>query len=236
MHKIAAPRAARASRTPAAKYEPHPAEAVVEKMIELERPSRLKGAGFYEYVDGKRTRLWPGLRETFKSGSTLLPLQDMVDRMLFAEALETQKCLDEGVLTSTADANIGSIMGIGFPPYTGGSARSSSSATRVRSAPVRKPSWRGPTELAAKYGDRFLPPSSLTEVVNRCAGRGSAELGSVQRLVPARCRRTAGLTRWLNRRAISAGSTPRIPNLPPGSNATISNRASGAAMALTSRT
>ena len=45
----------------------------------------------------------------------------MIDRMLFAEALETQKCLDEGVLTSTADANIGSIMGIGFPPYTGGS-------------------------------------------------------------------------------------------------------------------
>ena len=47
----------------------------------------------------------------------------MIDRMLFAEALETQKCLDEGVLTSTADANIGSIMGIGYPPYTGGSAQ-----------------------------------------------------------------------------------------------------------------
>ena len=47
----------------------------------------------------------------------------MIDRMLFAEALETQKCLDESVLTSTADANIGSIMGIGFPPWTGGSAQ-----------------------------------------------------------------------------------------------------------------
>src|ERR1700751_2950748 len=47
----------------------------------------------------------------------------MIDRMLVAEALETQKCLDENVLTSTADANIGSIMGIGFPPYTGGSAQ-----------------------------------------------------------------------------------------------------------------
>ncbi len=104
-------------------YEPHPAEAVVEKMIEIGRPSRLKGAGFYEYVDGKRTQLWPGLRETFKSGASQPPLQDMIDRMLFAEALETQKCLDEGVLTSTADANIGSIMGIGFPPWTGGSAQ-----------------------------------------------------------------------------------------------------------------
>uniref|UniRef100_UPI003F9E0D44 3-hydroxyacyl-CoA dehydrogenase NAD-binding domain-containing protein n=1 Tax=Mycobacterium sp. TaxID=1785 RepID=UPI003F9E0D44 len=104
-------------------YEPHPAEAVVEKMIELGRSGRLKGAGFYEYVDGKRSGLWPGLRETFKSGSSQPPLQDMIDRMLFAEALETQKCLDEGVLTSTADANIGSIMGIGFPPWTGGSAQ-----------------------------------------------------------------------------------------------------------------
>ena len=76
----------------------------------------------------------------------------MIDRMLFAEALETQKCLDEDVLTSTADANIGSIMGIGFPPYTGG-ARSSSSVTKVRSVSARKPSWRGP---------RSWPPSTAT--------------------------------------------------------------------------
>jgi 3-hydroxyacyl-CoA dehydrogenase / enoyl-CoA hydratase / 3-hydroxybutyryl-CoA epimerase len=142
-------------------YEPHPAEAVVEKMIEIGRPSRLKGAGFYEYVDGKRTRLWPGLRETFKSGSSQPPLQDMIDRMLFAEALETQKCLDEGVLTSTADANIGSIMGIGFPPWTGGSAQLikgyQGPAGTGQDAFVARA-----RELAAKYGDRFLPPKSLT--------------------------------------------------------------------------
>jgi 3-hydroxyacyl-CoA dehydrogenase / enoyl-CoA hydratase / 3-hydroxybutyryl-CoA epimerase len=141
-------------------YEPHPAEAVVEKMIEIGRPSRLKGAGFYEYVDGKRTRLWPGLRETFKSGSSQPPLQDMIDRMLFAEALETQKCLDEGVLTSTADANIGSIMGIGFPPWTGGSAQLikgyQGPAGTGQDAFVARA-----RELAAKYGDRFLPPKSL---------------------------------------------------------------------------
>jgi 3-hydroxyacyl-CoA dehydrogenase/enoyl-CoA hydratase/3-hydroxybutyryl-CoA epimerase len=160
MHKIAAA-SRRAVEDVDAVYVPHPAEAVVEKMIELERPSRLKGAGFYEYVDGKRTRLWPGLRETFKSGSTELPLQDMVDRMLFAEALETQKCLDEGVLTSTADANIGSIMGIGFPPYTGGSAQfivgyQGPLGTGQEAFVARA------KELAAKYGDRFLPPASLT--------------------------------------------------------------------------
>ena len=137
-------------------YVGHPAEDVVNKMIELGRPSRLKGAGFYEYVDGKRTRLWPGLREAFKSGSSQPPLQDMIDRMLFAEALETQKCLDEAVLTSTADANIGSIMGIGFPPWTGGSAQ------YIVGYPGGKEGFVARArELAAKYGERFTPPDSL---------------------------------------------------------------------------
>ncbi|WP_319449539.1 MULTISPECIES: 3-hydroxyacyl-CoA dehydrogenase NAD-binding domain-containing protein [unclassified Mycobacterium] len=142
-------------------YQPHPAEAVVEKMIELERPSRLKGAGFYEYVDGKRVGLWSGLNDTFNSGTADIPLQDMIDRMLFAEALETQKCIDEGVLTSTADANIGSIMGIGYPPYTGGSAQyivGYEGALGVgKEAFVARAK-----ELAAKYGERFNPPASLT--------------------------------------------------------------------------
>src|SRR5690349_22509543 len=63
-------------------YAPHPAEAVVEKMIEIGRPSRLKGAGIYEYVDGKRSGLWPGLRETVKYGNSQPPLAGMIDRML----------------------------------------------------------------------------------------------------------------------------------------------------------
>jgi 3-hydroxyacyl-CoA dehydrogenase/enoyl-CoA hydratase/3-hydroxybutyryl-CoA epimerase len=142
-------------------YEAHPAEAVVEKMIELSRPSRLSGAGFYEYVDGKRTQLWSGLKETFNSGTSTPPLQDMIDRMLFAEALETQKCIDEGVLMTTADANIGSIMGIGFPPWTGGSAQfivgyQGPGGTGKGAFVARA------KELAAKYGERFNPPASLT--------------------------------------------------------------------------
>ena len=160
MHKIAVA-TRKAVEDAGGTHVPHPAEAVVEKMIEVGRSGRLKGAGFYEYVDGKRTGLWPGLRETFKSGSSEPPLQDMIDRMLFAEALETQKCLDEGVLTSTADANIGSIMGIGFPPYTGGSAQfivgyQGPGGTGKEAFVARA------RDLAAKYGDRFLPPDSLT--------------------------------------------------------------------------
>jgi 3-hydroxyacyl-CoA dehydrogenase/enoyl-CoA hydratase/3-hydroxybutyryl-CoA epimerase len=137
-------------------YAPHPAEAVVEKMIALGRASRLSGAGFYEYTDGKRTQLWPGLRTEFTSGSSTPPLQDMIDRMLFAEALETQKCFDEGVITTTADANIGSIMGIGFPPWTGGAAQYIAGYPGGRTAFVARAK-----ELAARYGERFNPPASL---------------------------------------------------------------------------
>ena len=146
-----------------------PAEAVVEKMIEIGRPSRLKGAGFYEYTDGKRTKLWPGLRETFKAGSSEPPLQDMIDRMLFAEALETQKCLDEGVLTSTADANIGSIMGIGFPPLFGGAVQfmqgyegpAGSGLAGLTGFVARA------RELAAAYGERFEPPTYVVDLAER---------------------------------------------------------------------
>ena len=137
-------------------YHAHPAEIVVEKMIGLGRPSRLSGAGFYEYVDGARTQLWPGLREEFKSGTSKIPLQDMIDRMLFAEALETQKCFDEGVIETTADANIGSIMGIGFPPWTGGAAQFITGYPGGKAGFVARAK-----ELAAKYGDRFNPPASL---------------------------------------------------------------------------
>ncbi len=142
-------------------YRKHPGELVVDRMIEIGRPSRLKGAGFYEYVDGKRVGLWRGLRDTFRSGTSTPPLQDMIDRMLFAEALETQKCFDEGVLTSTADANVGSIFGIGFPAWTGG--------VHQYTVGYQGATGRGTQgfvarakELAAMYGDRFTPPSSLT--------------------------------------------------------------------------
>jgi 3-hydroxyacyl-CoA dehydrogenase/enoyl-CoA hydratase/3-hydroxybutyryl-CoA epimerase len=159
MQKIAT-ETRKAAEASGATYEPHPAEAVVNKMIEIGRPSRLKGAGFYEYADGKRVGLWPGLADTFGSGKADIPLQDMIDRMLFAEALETQKCLDEGVLTSTADANIGSIMGIGYPPYTGGSAQFI--VGYEGELGVGKDAFVARAkQLAERYGDRFNPPQSL---------------------------------------------------------------------------
>jgi 3-hydroxyacyl-CoA dehydrogenase/enoyl-CoA hydratase/3-hydroxybutyryl-CoA epimerase len=141
----------------------HPADAIVDRMVELGRGGRSSGAGFYEYdAEGKRTGLWPGLSEEFGAGAKNsdragdLPFEDMQERMLFAEALETVKCFDEGVLHTIADANIGSIMGIGFPPWTGGVAQ------YVDGYPGGLPGFVERARILAKaYGDRFQPPASL---------------------------------------------------------------------------
>lgn len=104
-------------------YTRHPAEAVVEKMVELGRPGRLAGRGFFDYDEnGKRKGLWSGLAETFpmQGDPSAVDIHELEERMLVIEAVESARCVEEGVLITTADANIGSIMGIGFPPWTGG--------------------------------------------------------------------------------------------------------------------
>jgi 3-hydroxyacyl-CoA dehydrogenase / enoyl-CoA hydratase / 3-hydroxybutyryl-CoA epimerase len=144
-------------------WVPHPAEAVIDRMLdEFDRKGRSAGAGFYEYADGKRTRLWRGLYEHFGgSGAAGIPFpgnqfRDMQERMLFAEALDSVNCLDEGVLRSIPDANIGSIFGIGFPPWTGGVIQ------YVNGYPGGLPGFvERARELAKTYGERFTPPASL---------------------------------------------------------------------------
>ncbi|GAA5097239.1 3-hydroxyacyl-CoA dehydrogenase NAD-binding domain-containing protein [Nocardia iowensis] len=136
----------------------HPAQDVIDYMVGEGRPGRLEKAGFYEYDEnGKRTGLWPGLREHFKTTADFtVPLQDLIDRMLFAEAIETQKCFDEGVLETTADANIGSIFGIGFPAWTGGVHQFIVGYPGGQAAFVERADY-----LAKTYGDRFEVPASL---------------------------------------------------------------------------
>ncbi|MFJ9682306.1 3-hydroxyacyl-CoA dehydrogenase NAD-binding domain-containing protein [Streptomyces sp. NPDC101194] len=138
----------------------HPADAVIDRMVdEFGRPGRSGGAGFYEYDEaGTRTRLWPGLREHFTTPDADVPFVDMKERMLFSEALDSVRCLEENVLVSVADANIGSIMGIGFPPWTGGVLQYINGYKGGLPGFVARA-----RELAEKYGDRFLPPALLVE-------------------------------------------------------------------------
>ena len=140
-------------------WKAHGSEAVIDRLVvEFDRRGRSTGAGFYEYAGGKRLRLWPGLREAFDSGSAEVPFQDLQERMLFAEALETVRCFDEGVLNSVADANIGSLFGIGFPPWTGGVLQYVNSYEGGLAGFVARA-----RQLAARYGDHFLPPQSLVD-------------------------------------------------------------------------
>jgi len=137
----------------------HPGTAVVDRMLEAGRAGRLRGAGFYDYDEsGNRGSIWPGLAELFPVAEQQLPLQDIKDRMLFAEALETAKCFEEGVIESAAAANIGSIMGIGFPPMTGGAAQFMTGYQDPSNpdGPIGLAAFlERADELAAAYGDRF---------------------------------------------------------------------------------
>jgi 3-hydroxyacyl-CoA dehydrogenase / enoyl-CoA hydratase / 3-hydroxybutyryl-CoA epimerase len=144
-------------------WDAHPSEAVVDRMLdEFGRPGRLEGAGFYEYVDGKRTGLWPGLKDAFGGDNLDTPFEDLKERMLFIEAIETVKCLDEGVIESVADANIGSILGIGFPGWTGGVLQYINGYEGGPAGFVARA-----RELAERYGERFEPPASLVEKAER---------------------------------------------------------------------
>jgi 3-hydroxyacyl-CoA dehydrogenase/enoyl-CoA hydratase/3-hydroxybutyryl-CoA epimerase len=136
-------------------FPEHPSYPVFDRMVvDHERGGRAAGAGFYEYADGKRIGLWEGLSEF--GGTTQLPFEDMKERMLFAEAVESIKCLDEGVLRSVPDANIGSIFGIGFPPWTGGVLQYVNGYPGGPAGFVARA-----RELAATYGERFTPPASV---------------------------------------------------------------------------
>jgi 3-hydroxyacyl-CoA dehydrogenase/enoyl-CoA hydratase/3-hydroxybutyryl-CoA epimerase len=141
-------------------WTPHPAEAVIDRMVdEFGRTGRSGGAGFYEYgEDGRRGRLWPGLREHFTEPGYQIPFRDMQERMLFSEALDTVRLLEEGVLTSVADANIGSIFGIGFPGWTGGVLQYINGYEGGLPGFVARA-----RELAERYGERFTPPALLVE-------------------------------------------------------------------------
>ena len=143
-------------------WTPHAAEQVIDTMIEIGRPSRLKGAGFYEYADGKRQGLWSGLAEKFPVAAEQPAFEDLKERLTFIMSLESIKCLDEGLL-SVPDANIGSIFGIGFPAMQGGAIQYVNGYEAADGSIGIEAFTARAQELAATYGERFEPPASLLE-------------------------------------------------------------------------
>ena len=136
-------------------YEATPGELLVERMVkELNRHGRAAGAGFYDYPKGEKKTLWPQLQALFEKPAMAWNIQDIKDRLLYRQAVETARCLSEGVLTTVHDANIGSIFGIGFPAYTGGAMQF------IYGMGVEAFVKRA-AELAAQYGEGF----ALTDAV-----------------------------------------------------------------------
>ena len=139
-------------------YVPTAADEVIRKFIEdLGRKGKKNGKGFYDYPEGGRKRLWPELAEHFPLADEQPAAGEIRNRLLYVQAIDSVRCLDEGVLTHPADADIGSIFGWGFPPYTGGTV---SFIETVGLAAFVNEADR----LAAKHGARFEVPESLREM------------------------------------------------------------------------
>jgi 3-hydroxyacyl-CoA dehydrogenase/enoyl-CoA hydratase/3-hydroxybutyryl-CoA epimerase len=136
-------------------YVTTPGEMLVERMVkEHKRSGRAAGGGFYDYPVGQKKTLWPELKTLFEKPDVPWDLQEVKDRILYRQAVETARCLAEGVLTSVHDGNIGSIFGIGFPAWTGGALQF------IYSMGVDAFEMRC-VELAVKFGKGF----ALTDVV-----------------------------------------------------------------------
>ena len=142
--------------------ENDPAFRVIEELVrDHERPGKAGGAGFYDYPADGPKRLWPGLAERYgRPDGGGVSEQDLRDRLLFIQAVETIRCLEENVLTSIRDANLGSIFGIGYPVWTGGTVQF------VNGYGVEEFTARA-DYLADLYGERFRPPRLLREKAAR---------------------------------------------------------------------
>jgi len=139
---------------------PKPAVYVLEKMAHgFKRLGRAQGGGFYDYPQGEPKRLWPGLK-AFERRARSIPVEEIRERLLYVQSIEAVRCLQESVLESVRDANVGSIFGWGFPAYTGGAIQlinhvgATAFVARAR-------------ELASKYGERFEPPALLVDRAER---------------------------------------------------------------------
>lgn len=133
------------------------ADEVIQTMIhQFSRKGKAAGAGFYDYPEQGKKQLWSGLNHWYQN--TEIAEQEMIDRFLFVQALDSLRCLEEGVLESVIDANVGSIFGIGFPAWTGGALQFLNQYGLTQALARAQ-------QLAAEYGERFTPPKILQDRV-----------------------------------------------------------------------
>ncbi len=137
-----------------AKFLRQHSQHVVETMVARGRLGRKSGGGFHDFVPGQPKRLWPGLNELFPLASTQPPLADVKHRLLYVEALESARCVEEKVVPEAADADLGSVLALGYPKWTGGTLSFIETVGPARFVAECD-------RLADLYGERFRPSAWL---------------------------------------------------------------------------
>lgn len=130
---------------------------VSKKFTEMGRLGKKAKAGFYEYPDGGTKYLWEGLAEMFPIAANQPSLDEVKKRLLYRQAIETVRCYEEGVIRTKLDADLGSILAWGFPPYTGGTL-SFVNFVGIETFVTEL------DRLADAYGERFRPTAKLREM------------------------------------------------------------------------
>jgi 3-hydroxyacyl-CoA dehydrogenase/enoyl-CoA hydratase/3-hydroxybutyryl-CoA epimerase len=136
---------------------------LLETMVEKRgRLGRKNGRGFYDYPQGSPKRLWPGLSELQpkKLDPDTLDIAELKARLLAMQALETARCIEEGVVVDVREADVGSILGFGFAPFTGGTISYIDGMGAKAFVDLCN-------RLAKKYGDRFKPCKLLRDMAKK---------------------------------------------------------------------
>ncbi|MEE1657409.1 FAD-dependent oxidoreductase [Microvirga sp. CF3062] len=135
-------------------------EQLLTTLVEKEgRFGRKNRKGFYDYPEGGQKLLWPGLKDlqVDPAAAELIDMDELKQRLLVTQALEAARTVEEGVVTDPREADVGSILGFGFAPYTGGAL----SYIDFMGAKAFVELCR---TLQAKHGDRFAPPKLLVDM------------------------------------------------------------------------
>ena len=141
-------------------YEEKPGDEVLAQFVEeFARLGRKSGGGFYDYPEQAPKRLWPGLPENYPKRNDQPDVDEVKKRLMFVQSVDAARCLEEGVLTDPRDGDVGSILGWGFPPYTGGAV---SYIDFVGAGDFVAECDR----MSDRYGERFAPPQSLREMAS----------------------------------------------------------------------
>ena len=140
-----------------AAYRARPGQEVARTIVELGRIGKKAGLGFYDYPQGAKKQLWSGLAQYFPVAATQPTMDELVQRLILVQSVESARCMEEGVLTTARDADVGSILGWGFPPFRGGTI------SQIQGMGIQ--AFIAQCEqLAARHGERFSPPQLLRDM------------------------------------------------------------------------